>query len=80
MSTVHERYRVTVQPGKNAEAAAARLARLVVQRWMPGNGGGVHVFCTPNLAALLIQFFQREKSTTIEIDTDGITPVITEIP
>lgn len=80
MTTQHEVYTVTVQPGDNAKRAAVRMARYVVQRWMPGNAGGVHVFATPQLATLLLPFFTRPKPTTLRVDTMGLTPVLTEIP
>lgn len=79
MSTVRATYRVTATPGQNAERAAASLARYVIDRWMPGNAGGVRVFGVPQLCALLLPFFQRDKATILEVDTRGITPVVKEV-
>jgi hypothetical protein len=76
--TTHEVYNITATPGANPQHAAARLASYIVNRWMPGNAGGVHVLITPKLASILLQFFARPKPTVLEVNTVGLTPVITE--
>lgn len=79
-----EVYRVTIHPGRNIEQAVARLARLIIDRWMPGHAGGVVVIAGPQLCQLLAPLFakaERERrSITLSVDTTDPRPVITEIP
>lgn len=71
--------KIRITPGANPDKASLRLATLIVNKWMPGNAGGVHVICTPQLSKLLHQFFVRSKQTDIAVSFNGITPVISEI-
>lgn len=79
-----EVYRVTIHPGRNVELAVARLARLIIDRWLPGHAGGVVLIAGPQLCQLLHPLFlksERERrSITISVDTTDPRPVITEIP
>ena len=76
--TARETDVVTVAPGANPDRAAARLARYIVDRWMPGNAGGIHLVATPRMASVLLQFFQRQQPTDLVVDTRGLVPVIRE--
>ena len=79
MMTVRETYRITVEPGTNPGMAAMRMAKFIVDRWLPDNSGGVHVMITPLLANSLLLLFQRPKPTVVSVDTHGDRPIITEI-
>lgn len=79
MMTVRETYRITVEPGANPGKAAMRMAKFIVDRWLPSNAGGVHVMITPPLADSLLPFFQRPKPTVVSVDTHRDHPIITEI-
>lgn len=77
-----EVYRVTIHPGRNIEQAVARLARLIIDRWMPGHAGGVVVIAGPQLCAILRPFFIKAergcRNITIIVDTTETRPVIME--
>lgn len=79
-----EVYRVTIHHSCNSGPAAERLARVIIDRWMPGNGGGVLVLLGPQLLCVLLPFFLKAKlqrrDVTISVDTTDPQPVITEIP
>ena len=79
MMTVRETYRITVEPGANPGKAAMRMAKFIVDRWLPSNAGGVHVMITPSLCISLLPFFERTKPTEISVDTHHNHPIITEI-
>lgn len=74
----HEIYEVTVSPGHNPENASLKLAHYIINRWLPGNAGGVHFMLDRKMANSLLQFFQRSKNTTLIINTMDNVPVITE--
>jgi hypothetical protein len=78
-TTVHEVYRVTITPGERPDLAALRMAKYIINRWMPDHAGGVVILLAPRLASLLQHFFTRPAATEVSVDTRGITPVITEI-
>jgi hypothetical protein len=78
VTAAHESYTVTVTPGPNAQHAAARLAKYIINRWMPGNAGGIHVMVTPQMAESLLPFFQRKANTILTVDTMGTVPEIRE--
>jgi len=77
-------YKIKVTPGQNPKIAAEKLSRLIIDKAMPRNAGGVHVLCGPGLTSLLIPFFERNKSTVLLIDSsslksNGMPCTITEV-
>ncbi len=84
MTIARLRYRVVIHPGGKTMEATARLAKRIIDEWMPGNGGGVTLMIGPDLCALLHPLFQKaqaqNRDLTIEVDTtNGTRPVITEV-
>ena len=77
---IEKPYKVKIEPGPNPEKAATRLATYIVNRWMPGNVGGVHIMLTPQLTKSLLPFFQRGEPTTIGVAIIRNRPVIKELP
>lgn len=81
--TSREVYRVTMKPGGNTEKGVVKLARYIVDRWMPGNAGGVHVLATPALCQLLHPLWLRVqgegRAMQLEVDTRSGRPVISEV-
>lgn len=78
-----EVYRVTIHPGRNTMDATARLARLIIDRWMPGHAGGVVVLAGPQLCQLLHPLFIKaeriRRCIVLCVDTRTKRPVITEV-
>lgn len=83
MSTIREQYRIAIHPKASPEGPA-KMSRYIINRWMPGNAGGILVFGVPQLVGLLSPLFEKSRASgkdiTIQINTLGITPVLTEIP
>ena len=59
--------------------SAIKLAKIVIDRCMPHNAGGVHVIMMPKLAETLLPFFARKTDTKLKVDTNGSVPLITEV-
>jgi hypothetical protein len=78
-----EIYIITLHPGRRAEEATARLAKAIIDRWMPNHAGGAPLLIGPGLCQLLHPFFQkanqRNRDVMLRIDTTDTRPVITEI-
>ncbi len=76
-------YTVDIQPNRNAVEASVKLAKYIIDRWMPGNAGGVHVIVTPQLARGLSPLYARatieRRVISIRITVPGQIPVITEL-
>ena len=60
-------YELTLTPGANIEAAAAKVAKYIVNRWMPNNAGGIHMLVTPKIAAVLLELYKSVNATKISI-------------
>lgn len=71
---------VTLDPGNNVPQASMRLAKLIVDRWMPGNAGGVHLLVTPQMAKSLAAIWPHDRPKTLRVEIVGNRPVITECP
>lgn len=70
-----EPYVITLTPGGNHEDAAARCARYIVNRWLPGNAGSVHLMVTPRLAGVLLTIYrQMEEPTRIRVTVQNNIP------
>lgn len=66
---------MTLHPGANPAKAASRAAQYIVNRWMPGNAGGVHLMVTPRLAqALLTIYNEMSGETRIRVTIQGNIP------
>lgn len=78
----HKPYRVTLHPGQNVDVACVRLAKYVIDRWMPNHAGGAPVLLGPKLARSLRGFFDKantsQKDVVISIHFEGHIPVISE--
>lgn len=76
-------YTVELKPGANVDAAASRLAKLIIDRWMPGNAGGVHILLTPRLAGSLASLWAAvnasNKSKRFRVSIEGNKPLLTEM-
>jgi hypothetical protein len=71
-------YTMTLHPGRNPAGAADKAARYIVDRWMPGNAGGVHVMITPRLAkALYTIYSEATKPVYIRVTIRGHIPNLT---
>lgn len=81
MTIAHEIYRVELRPGGNVEAAAGRLARTIIDRWIPGHAGGVHLLLTPKLASIVADLWRQvndgARARTLVVDTRRGMPVLT---
>jgi hypothetical protein len=70
-------YTITLHPGKNAEAVAGKVARYIVDQWMPGNAGGVHLIVTPRLTKCLVEIYKKMTTDTrIRVSLEGNVPLI----
>lgn len=67
---------------ERALAAADKLARYIIDRWMPGNAGGVHVLMTPKLAKRIAGFYahcalkKKEMQVRVSLDNGLLLTVI----
>lgn len=79
---IREVYRVTIHPGRNTMEATSRLARLIIDRWMPGHAGGVVLLAGSQLCQLLHPLFVKaeriRRDIVLCVDTRSSRPVITE--
>lgn len=77
-----EQYSIVVHPGANIHAASSRMARIIVDRWLPNNAGGIHLLMTPKVAQRLLPIFERanklKRDVQVDINTLGMIPIITE--
>ena len=72
-----EPYVMTLHQGKNKEAAAMKGARYIINKWMPGNAGGVHVLVTPKMAASLLSIYKTmTKDTKIRVSHQSNIPLL----
>lgn len=78
-----EVYRITIHPGPNTMQATARLAKVIIDRWLPGHAGGAVILSGPQLCQLLHPIFVRAErlrcEVTLQVDTSSGRPVITEL-
>jgi len=84
MTTTRERYKVTIHPGRNPAMACAKLARVIIDRWLPNHAGGAPVLLARQLCPLLMPSFQKAcragRDIVLDVDTTNHQPVITELP
>jgi hypothetical protein len=77
-------YVLTLHPGANVEVAVARAARYIIDRWMPGNAGGVVLLLGPQLCGLLHPIWQRANQTrrpiNLRVELIANRPYVTEVP
>ncbi len=70
-------YVMTLRPGPNAEQAAERAARYIIDTWMPGNAGGVHLMVTPRLTKALLAIYTAAKGPVrVRVSLDGNVPLL----
>jgi hypothetical protein len=76
-------FTITMHPGANVQRASAQLARLIIDRWMPDNAGGVHMLINPRLASSLSALWQQvnmeQKAKSFRVGIYGNVPNLVEI-
>ena len=74
---------ITLQPGANVMLAATRAARVIIDRWMPHNAGGVHWLVGGQLAGHLAVLWgranARQRPIRIRVHVEANRPVLTEL-
>lgn len=70
-------YTLTLTPGPNADRAAERAARYIIDTWMPGNAGGVHLMVTPRIKAALLAIYQKATGPVrVRVSLEGNVPLL----
>ncbi len=76
-------YTISLKPGANTAIAASKLAHFIVERWVPGNAGGVHVLITPRIAETLRGLWEEANAKNQErwfrVALQGNMPAIIEL-
>jgi hypothetical protein len=82
-AVAHPPYTVVLTGGPRPEIAAARLAKLIIDRWHPGHAGGMVLLLGPKMAKSLLPFFSRAAATgrpiTLRISVPHTVPLIEEV-
>lgn len=81
MIVASDSYVLTLRPGVNAAAAAKGAATYIINRWMPGNAGGVHLMLTPHLTRMLVRWWEMvnlvDHPAEVRVTIENNRPVLT---
>lgn len=74
-------YIITLHPGRRGDDAARRCSRYIIDRWMPGNAGGIHLLVGDQLSKALSTIYDyMTKPVRIRVTIHNNIPNLEVMP